>query len=53
MKFITVKELSELLNVSTTTIYRECEKGMPHIKVASQYRFQIEKVLHYLEKRNE
>lgn len=49
MNLIKIKELSKILQISSTTIYRLCNEGMPHIRVGSQYRFELEKVLIYLQ----
>lgn len=49
MNILKIKELSELLQISTNTIYRLCNQGMPHLRIGSQYRFELEKVIKYLQ----
>lgn len=48
MNLIKIKELSKILQISSTTIYRLCSEGMPHIRVGSQYRFELDKVISFL-----
>ena len=45
-------ELGEYLKVTQQTIYNWRNKGMPTIKVGSQYRYNIEDVLKWLESRS-
>lgn len=46
-KFITMKELTELLNVSEASIRRHIKKGLPCIKVGGVYRFDLDEVIQY------
>lgn len=52
MKLITIKELSEILKISYTTIYRLCERGMPHMRIGLQYRFDLEEIMKYWKQKN-
>ena len=44
-------ELGEYLKVTQQTIYNWRNKGMPTIKVGSQYRYDLKKVMAWLEER--
>ena len=44
-------ELGEYLKVTQQTIYNWRNKGMPTIKVGSQYRYDLKKVMEWLEER--
>lgn len=49
--FVGKKELAELLKVSQTTINRLLIKGLPHIKVGGQVRFEFSEVLLWIKER--
>ena len=46
-------QLAEYLNINKHTVYVWRNQGMPNIKVGSQYRYNIEDVLNWLEERAE
>jgi len=49
MKLITIKEVSELLNVRPSTLYQWAELGqIPCIKINGALRFDIEDVLNWI-----
>ena len=50
---MTSVDLSEYLSVTMQTIYNWRNEGMPSIKVGSQYRYNLDEVMSWLEKRNE
>lgn len=46
-------QLAEYLSINKHTVYVWRTQGMPNIKVGSQYRYNIEDVLKWLEERAE
>lgn len=48
---LTNKELAESLGVSRVTLWRLRSLGMPHFWVGGQLRYDLDKVLDWLEKR--
>ena len=49
MKLITIKEVSELLNVRPSTLYQWAELGqIPCVKINGALRFDIEDVLNWI-----
>lgn len=44
MKLLTIEELKAVLNISRGTIYRLCEQKMPHYRVGTGYRFDLDEV---------
>ena len=46
-------QLAEYLSINKHTVYVWRTQGMPNIKVGSQYRYNIEDVLNWLEERAE
>lgn len=46
-------QLAEYLSINKHTVYVWRNQGMPNIKVGSQYRYNIEDVLNWLEERAE
>jgi excisionase family DNA binding protein len=52
-KLINVKELSEYLNINQKTIYHYVETlQIPHLKINSLVRFDLEKIELWLESKN-
>jgi excisionase family DNA binding protein len=48
---LTAKEVAALLRVSTQTLYKMLEQGqIPAVKVGSQWRFDGDKVKHWIER---
>ena len=52
-KLIDTPQLAEYLSINKHTVYVWRNQGMPNIKVGSQYRYNIEDVLNWLEERAE
>lgn len=48
MELLTKKELAMYLKISTRTLDRLIEDGLPHIMVGGQYRFKIDMVMAWL-----
>ena len=46
-------QLAEYLSINKHTVYVWRTQGMPNIKVGSQYRYNIDEVLNWLEERAE
>lgn len=52
MKFMTTKELSEMLNLSVSAIYRLVdEKKIPCYKINNEYRFRLDEITKWLKAR--
>ena len=51
-KLIEIDE-GECLKVTQQTIYNWRNKGMPTIKVGSQYRYDLKEVMQWMEKQNQ
>lgn len=49
---LTAKELAEKLSVSHMTLHRLRKKGLPVIKVGRSVRYDLEKVIAWIEKQN-
>jgi hypothetical protein len=49
MKYLTMAELCETLQVHRNTITIRCKKGMPHFTIGRDKRFDLEKVIEWLE----
>jgi excisionase family DNA binding protein len=47
-KYVTTRQLMDLLEISRSTVYRLMAKGMPHIMVGSVHRFPREAVICWL-----
>jgi excisionase family DNA binding protein len=48
-EILTVKEVSELLKVQDSTVYRMIREGrIPAFKIGSDWRFQKDQVVHWL-----
>ena len=50
---IDTPQLAEYLSINKHTVYVWRNQGMPNIKVGSQYRYNIDDVLKWLEERDE
>ena len=49
-KFLTVKDIATLFNISITTVYRLMEtRQLPFLKIGGMYRFSEEMIEEYLE----
>jgi len=48
-KLITIKELTEHLQVSKVTIYNYMKQGMPYKKIGKSTRFELKEVLKYFD----
>lgn len=51
-KFLTVEDVSEMLQVSRITIYNLKKKGMPFIKIGKNIRFDQQEVLDWIRENN-
>ena len=51
LTLLTKKELAEVLKISEVSVNRYLAKGMPHIKVGSNVRFQLNEVLDWFKER--
>jgi len=49
---VTQREMADLLKVSAPTMHKLIQRGLPHWKVGSRYRFDPERVEVWLAKRN-
>lgn len=52
-ELLTTEKLSEILKVSRITIYNWRKKGLPCIKIGRTVRFDLEKVMEWIESKNE
>lgn len=52
-ELISSAELSNYLGVTMQTLYNWRNAGMPTIKVGAQYRYELEKVMQWLQEREE
>ena len=52
IKFLTVEDVSEMLQVSRITIYNLKKKGMPFIKIGKNIRFDQQEVLDWIRENN-
>ena len=50
-KYLSVHELSDILGVSTRTIHRMKDKGMPHHRVGNLIKFLLSEVMEYTKER--
>ena len=51
-KLMDTPQLAEYLSINKHTVYVWRTQGMPNIKVGSQYRYNIDEVLKWLESRS-
>ena len=52
IKFLTVEEVSEMLQVTRTTIYNLKKKGLPFFKIGKNIRFDQQEVLEWIKANN-
>lgn len=52
IKFLTVEEVSEMLQVTRTTIYNLKRKGLPFFKIGKNIRFDQKEVLDWIKNNN-
>ena len=52
-RLITIKELSEYLQVTRQTIQNYMKGGMPYKKIGGNVRFDVEEVLKYFENKGD
>ena len=50
IKFLTIEDLAEMLQVTRTTIYNLKNKGLPFIKLGKNIRFDQEEVIDWIKK---
>ncbi len=48
IKFLTIEEVAEMLQVTRTTIYNLKKKGLPFIKLGKNIRFDQEEVVNWI-----
>jgi len=50
-RFLSARELAELLNIHPETLYRQTKKGFPHFRLGSRLKFDPHEVAEYLDAR--
>ena len=53
IKYLTIEDVSEMLQVTRTTIYNLKKKGMPFIKLGKTIRFDQDEVINWIKANNE
>lgn len=53
IKYLTIEDVSEMLQVTRTTIYNLKKKGMPFIKLGKTIRFDQDEVIDWIKANNE
>lgn len=48
IKFLTVEQVAEMLQVTRTTIYNLKKQGLPFLKLGKNIRFDQEEVVHWV-----
>ena len=48
-RYLSTRELMDVLSISRSTVYRLIAKGMPNIMVGSVHRFAIETVIRWMQ----
>ena len=48
---LTTDQLAEYLQVTNQSIYNYKKQGMPYVKVGSNYRYEVEKVLNWMKEK--
>jgi len=48
IKFLTIEEVAEMLQVTRTTIYNLKKKGLPFIKLGKNIRFEQDEVVEWI-----
>ena len=49
--YITTRELMSMLTVSRSTVHRMMKKGLPHVNVGPNHRFNEKQVLNWLKEK--
>lgn len=52
IKFLTIEDVAEMLQVTRTTVYNLKKKGMPFIKLGKNIRFNQDEVIEWVMKNN-
>jgi excisionase family DNA binding protein len=52
IKFLTIEDVSEMLQVTRTTVYNLKKKGMPFIKLGKNIRFDQDEVVEWIKSNN-
>jgi len=50
IKFLTIEDLAEMLQVTRTTVYNLKNKGLPFIKFGKNIRFDQDEVINWIKK---
>jgi excisionase family DNA binding protein len=51
-ELLTVREVAEILRLSTATVYKLCDRGaLPHLRIANALRFLPDEIMAFLAKR--
>ena len=53
IKYLTIEDVSEMLQVTRTTIYNLKKRGLPFIKLGKTIRFDQEEVINWIKANNE
>ncbi|GAB1476470.1 hypothetical protein MASR2M70_13040 [Bacillota bacterium] len=53
IKYLTIEDVGEMLQVTRTTIYNLKKKGMPFIKLGKTIRFDQDEVINWIKANNE
>lgn len=53
IKYLTIEDVSEMLQVTRTTIYNLKKRGLPFIKLGKTIRFDQEEVVNWIKANNE
>ncbi len=53
IKYLTIEDVSEMLQVTRTTIYNLKKRGMPFIKLGKTIRFDQDEVINWIKANNE
>ena len=53
IKFLTIEDLAEMLQVTRTTIYNLKNKGLPFLKIGKNIRFDQNEVIDWIKKRQD
>lgn len=53
VKFLTIDDVSEMLQVTRSTVYNLKKKGLPFIKLGKNIRFDQEEVIDWVKKNNQ
>jgi len=53
IKFLTIEQVAEMLQVTRTTIYNLKKKGLPFIKIGKNIRFDQEEVVNWIKEKQQ